>query len=149
LELFPFQALENHTCKVDGQSTRFGTPCALNQNEENRMSIQQRMQNEKAEMAVRRKMQKAIEQFCRKRKLKADKREETIQFIADDLELRDMLAVSLASPSPATVLTHAKIKSLIIGYLTEFLQEMDSLVTELNSLSKQAKGELTMLRASD
>ena len=45
------------------------------------MSINQEMQDQKAQLEIRLNMEKSIEQFCCKMKLKADEREDTIQFV--------------------------------------------------------------------
>jgi hypothetical protein len=109
------------------------------------MSIKRKMQDQKAEMAVRQQMEQAIEQFCSSMKLKADEREDTIQFIVCKLDDRGELAGTLAFNSPPTVLTDADIRNMVAEYLSAFSQEMDEFAAELTTLSKAAKDDLAML----
>jgi hypothetical protein len=109
------------------------------------MSIKQKMQDQKVELDVRRQLEQAIEQFCSKMNLKADEREDAIQFIVCELDDRDKLPRTVAFSSPARVSTDADIRNMVAEYLAEFSKEMDEIVAELTSLSEQAKDELAML----
>jgi hypothetical protein len=112
------------------------------------MSIQQRMHEQRSEIEARKQMEETIRQFCQRMNLKADEREATLQFIADELDDRDMLARTVAFNSAVTVLTDAETRTLVVGYLAQFSQHVEGMAAELNSLAKQAKDELAMLVAN-
>jgi hypothetical protein len=76
-------------------------------------------------------------------------REDAIQFIVGELDDRDKLPRTLAFCSPVTVPTDGDIRNMVAEYLAGFSKQMDDLVTELTSLSEQAKGELAMLDEVD
>jgi hypothetical protein len=130
--------------KVVGQSIRFGASSNA-QPKENKMSIKWRIQEHNKE--ARREMVLAIRQFCRKMKLKADERSDTIQFIADALGQRDPLAITVALCLSGTDLTELDLFKEVAEYLAQFSEEMDQLAAEFTALSQQAKDELAMLYA--
>lgn len=107
------------------------------------MSIKWKIQEHKEE--VQREMELAIRQFCRKMKLKADKRSDTIQFIADALGQRDTLAMTVALCLSGTALTELDLFKEVAEYLAQFSQEMDQLAAEFTALSQEAKDELATL----
>ena len=130
--------------KVVGQSIRFGESSNA-QPKEKEMSLKWRVQQHKKE--VRREIVLAIRQFCRKMKLKADERSDAIQLIADALNQRDPLAMTVALCSSEIALTDLDVCEVVAEYLEEFCQEMDELAAEFTALSQQAKDELSMLYA--
>ena len=109
------------------------------------MSFKQKMREEKSEKEFRREMERAIRQFCWKMNLKAEKRFDTIQFIADVLREKDGLARTLARSSSAAGLTELDLYEVVAEYLAQFSQEMDELVAKFTVLSREAKDELEML----
>jgi hypothetical protein len=109
------------------------------------MSFKQKMREEKSEKEFRREMERAIRQFCWKMNLKAEKRFDTIQFIADVLREKDGLARTLARSSSAAGLTELDLYEVVAEYLAQFSQEMDELVAKFTALSREAKDELEML----
>jgi hypothetical protein len=128
--------------KLVGQSIRFGgSPNA--QQKESKMSIKWKIQKHKKE--VRREMVLAIRQFCRKMNLKVDKLSDTIQFIADTLDQRDPLIISVALCLSETGPTELDLFKEVAEYLADFSQEMDEWAAEFTALSQQAKDELEKL----
>jgi hypothetical protein len=94
---------------------------------------------------VRRETVLAIRQFCRKMKLKAEERSDTIQFIADALDQRDPPAMIVALCLSKTALTDLDLCNEVALYLEQFSEEMDQYAAEFTALSQQAKDELAML----
>ena len=103
------------------------------------MSPKQKMRKEKSEKEFRREMERAIRKFCWKMNLKAEKRFDTIQFIADVLREKDGLARTLARSSSAAGLTELDLYEVVAEYLAQFSQEMDELVAKFTALSRKPK----------
>ena len=128
--------------KVVGQSIRFGA-FSNAQPEENKMSLKWRIREHQEK--VRQETVLAIRQFCRKMELKVDERSDTIQFIADALNQRDPLAITVTLYLSGTDLAELDLSKEVAEYLAQFSQEMDGWAAEFTALSKQAKDELEKL----
>src|ERR1700692_3502576 len=101
------------------------------------MSVQQKISEQKVENERRHEIKQKVEAFCERFGLAVEEREQSLQYISDELDDHVNVVQAIAYQGPAKV----DVRAAVLMYLQEFADEMEEMASELTRLSRQVKNE--------